>query len=74
MVVLVPVPLIAPGLIVHVPVGKPLKITLPVAVEQVGWVMVPVVGAEGAPVAGLTVNEADAETHVGSVVLRTVTE
>ena len=74
MVVLVPVPLIAPGLMVHVPVGRPLKITLPVAVEQVGWLMVPVVGAEGAPVAGLTVNEADAETHVGSVVLRTVTE
>ena len=73
MVVLVPVPLIAPGLIVHVPVGKPLKTTLPVAVEQVGWVMVPAVGAEGAPVAGLTVNEAAAETHVGSVVLRTVT-
>ena len=73
MVVLVPVPLIAPGLIVHVPVGSPLNTTLPVAVEQVGWVMVPVVGAAGAPVAGLTVNEAAAETHVGSVVLRTVT-
>ena len=72
-VVVVADPVIAPGLIVHVPVGKPLKTTLPVAVEQVGWVMVPAVGAEGAPVAGLTVNEAVAETHVGSVVLRTVT-
>ena len=59
MVVLVPVPLIAPGLIVHVPVGKPLKITLPVAVEQVGWVMVPAVGAEGTTGAGSIVTSAD---------------
>ena len=33
---------------VHAPVaGSPLKATLPVAVEQVGWVMVPTLGAEG---------------------------
>jgi len=25
--------------------GKPLKITLPVAIVQVGWVMVPIIGA-----------------------------
>lgn len=28
--------------------GKPLKATLPVAVEQVGWVMMPTIGASGA--------------------------
>ena len=27
--------------------GKPLKTTLPVAIAQVGWVMVPTVGAVG---------------------------
>ena len=72
-VLLVPAPLIAPGLIVQVSAGSPLSTTLPVAVEQVGWVIVPTVGADGAPGAGLTVNEVAAETHVGSVVLRTVT-
>jgi hypothetical protein len=52
MVVLVPVPVVVvpPGVRVKVqlPVaGKPFKITLPVATEQVGWVMVPTVGAVG---------------------------
>ena len=51
-VVLAPVPIvvIVPGVLVnvHVPVaGKLLKATLPVAVAQVGCVMVPTVGAEG---------------------------
>lgn len=40
-------PVIAPGLIVQLPVGKPLKSTLPVAVKQVGCVIVPVAGADG---------------------------
>jgi len=35
-VLLAPVPEIAPGLIVHVPAGNPFNTTLPVAVEQVG--------------------------------------
>ena len=40
-VVLVPVPVIAPGLIVHVPdAGRPVNNTLPVGVAQVGWVIV----------------------------------
>ena len=50
MVVVVPVPVIFPGLIVHVPVaGNPLSITLPVGAEhEEGWVIEPVIGAEGA--------------------------
>ena len=51
-VVLIPVPVVvtAPGLRVnvHVPVeGSPLNTTLPVATVQVGWVIVPTVGAAG---------------------------
>ena len=40
---LVPVPAIAPGLIVHVPVaGRPFNTTLPVgAAHEAGWVIVP---------------------------------
>ena len=40
-------PAIPPGLIVQFPEGKPLRITLPVAVAQVGWVIVPTEGAVG---------------------------
>jgi len=47
MVVLAPVPAIAPGLIVQLPVGNPLNSTLPVEIEQVGWVVVPTMGADG---------------------------
>ena len=43
-----PVPDIFPGFNVHVPVaGKPFNTTLPIARLQVGWVMVPTVGAVG---------------------------
>ena len=41
---------VPPGVLVsvHVPVtGKPFKTTLPVAKAQVGWVIVPTVGAVG---------------------------
>ena len=41
-------PAMAPGFIVQLPAGKPVNTTLPVAVEQVGWVMVPTIGAVGA--------------------------
>ena len=44
----VPVLLTAPGLRVSVQVpvvGKPLRGTLPVAVVQLGWIIVPTVGA-----------------------------
>ena len=52
-VVLVPVPVVVvpPGVLVrvHVPVaGNPLNITLPVGTAQVGWVIVPTIGAVGA--------------------------
>ena len=48
----VPVPVIVepPGVAVTVQVpddGSPLKSTLPVAVVQVGWVIVPTTGADG---------------------------
>jgi hypothetical protein len=63
-VVLEPVPAIAPGLIVQLPEGRPLSTTLPVDKKQVGCVIVPIVGAAGAPGAALmtTFSEA-AEVH-----------
>jgi hypothetical protein len=58
-VVSVPVPTMAPGLIAHTPVGKPVSSTLPVAVAQFGCVGIPATGAVGAPENGLisTVSE-----------------
>jgi len=47
MVLLAPVPAIAPGFIVQLPEGKPFKTTFPVATVQVGCVIVPTVGAVG---------------------------
>jgi hypothetical protein len=47
MVLLAPDPDIAPGLIVQLPAGKPVSITLPVADEQSGWVIAPSTGADG---------------------------
>ena len=52
----VPVLLTAPGLRVSVQVptaGRPLKATLPVAVVQVGGVIVPTIGAVGVAGCGL---------------------
>ena len=54
MAVLVPVPLIAPGLMTQVPVaGKSLNNTLPVDTVQVGCIAGPEVGA-AQPLAGNT--------------------
>jgi hypothetical protein len=62
MVVLVPVPVIPPGLIVHVPVaGRPVNTTLPVgAVHEEGCVIVPAIGAVGADGATCMITSADA--------------
>jgi hypothetical protein len=50
-VAVVPVPVIPPGLIVHVPVGgRPFNTTLPVTVtHDDGWVIKPGLGAAGVP-------------------------
>ena len=45
--VVAPVPEIAPGLMVQFPEGNPPRTTLPVPTMQVGWVIVPTVGADG---------------------------
>jgi len=64
MVLLDPEPVIAPGLIVQVPAGKPFKITLPVEILQVGCVIVPIVGAVGVIGCGLITMLADpADVH-----------
>ena len=66
-----PVPAIAPGLMVHVPVaGRPLNTTLPVvAVHDAGWVIVPIIGAGGATGAALISTVADAgDIHPASLV------
>jgi hypothetical protein len=64
MVVLVAEPEIAPGFIVQLPAGKPLNITLPVAVAQVGCVIVPTVGADDVTGCVLTTTSVDAvEVH-----------
>lgn len=67
---LVPFPVIAPGLIVQVPLeGRPFNTTLPVVAEQeAGCVIVPTRGAVGATGAGLITISADAcDTHPGSL-------
>jgi hypothetical protein len=43
--VVAPLPVMAPGFMVQAPTGNPLKATLPVGTVQVGWVMVPTIGA-----------------------------
>ena len=66
-----PVPAIAPGLMVQVPVaGRPLNATLPVgSAHEAGCVIVPITGAGGATGAALmtTVPEAG-EIHPASLV------
>jgi hypothetical protein len=69
-VVLIPVPDIAPGLIVQVPLaGRPFSTTLPVvAVHDAGWVIVPASGAVGAVGGSFIITSAEAcETHPGSL-------
>ena len=76
MVVLAPVPVVVtpPGflVIVQLPVGSPLNTTLPVAVEHVGCVIVPTVGAAGVAGCAFTVTLADATEVHGAKVAVTV--
>ena len=53
MVVLVPEPVILPGLIVQLPDGNPLSNTLPIEYKQVGCVIAPTAGVAGNPGAAL---------------------
>ena len=67
----VPVPDIFPGLIVHIPVaGRPFSTTLPVvAIQEEGWVIVPIIGAVGATGATLITTLADStDIHPASLV------
>jgi len=68
-VVLGPLPVMAPGLMVQSPAGKPFNTTLPVATEQVGWVIVPIAGAAGVPGFETITISADAgEVHPAALV------
>ena len=70
-VTLVPVPAIAPGLIIHIPVaGRPFNTTLPVvAIHEEGWVIDPIIGGVGATGAGLITTLADStDMHPASLV------
>ena len=70
-VVVVPVPVIPPGMIVQFPVaGRPLNTTLPVVAEhEAGCVIVPTIGAVGAGGATCIITSPDApDMHPASLV------
>lgn len=70
MVVLKPVPAIAPGLMVQFPAGKPFKTTLPVAVKHVGCVIEPIFGLDGVPGLSMITTSAEAkEVHPAAFVI-----
>lgn len=59
----------APGSIFHVPDGNPVSMTLPVERSQVGWVIVPALGADGnGGSADITILVVAAEGQPSSVV------
>ena len=62
-VAVVVVPVIVPGIIVQLPAGNPLNITLPVASEHVGCVIVPTTGAVGVVGCTLIVTLVAGDTH-----------
>jgi len=61
MVILLPVPVIAPGLITQFPAGKPERIILPVATSQVGCITWLIIGAGGGPGCAIITTLADTE-------------
>ena len=70
-VVVVPVPVIPPGLMVQAPVaGNPFNTTLPVGdAHEAGWVIVPTIGAVGAGGATCIITSPDArDIHPASLV------
>jgi hypothetical protein len=62
-VVVGPLPVMPPGFIVQAPDGKPLKATLPVGTVQVGWVMIPTIGAVVVGTALITTFAEATEVH-----------
>ena len=71
MVVVVPVPVMPPGLMVHAPVaGRPFSTTLPVVdVQEEGCVIVPTIGAVGAEGATRMITSAEAtDIHPAALV------
>jgi len=71
MVAVAPVPVIPPGLMVHVPVaGRPFNTTLPVvAIHEAGCVIVPTIGAVGAAGASFIITSAEArDIHPAALV------
>ena len=60
-VVVVPVPVVPPGLIVHTPVaGRPFSTTVPVTVaHDDGWVTEPIIGAAGVPGGDIIITTVD---------------
>ena len=72
LVVPVPVVVVPPGFLVsvHVPVaGRPVKATLPVGIEQVGWVVAPITGVAGTVGAALITTFAEGiEVHPAAFV------
>ena len=72
-VVLVPVPVIDPGLMVHVPdEGRPFRITLPVATEHVGCTTAPGIGVPGVAGAATIVAGVATELHPPALLIMTL--
>lgn len=70
-VVVVPVPVVPPGFIVHTPVaGRPLNATLPVGAEhEAGWVIVPIIGASTPGASLITTSAEGRDIHPASLVM-----
>ena len=70
-VLVVPVPVIAPGLIIHVPVaGSPLNTTLPVGeAQEDGCVIVPGIGAKRPGASFITTSGEGIDIHPAEVVM-----